>query len=220
MKSIIFLLLLFIIPLTISAQDDDNGIWWNKMKTDYKVGYIKGWIDGADRVNQRMLRSDLWRWRWMKGRIYITGERMTFIDSMLVDRIQDSLAIEQRYIDNERDFGIIHNRIIGEILVGLDEFYSVEENQFLPFTLVIEIVKLELDGVDEEYIERMRQSFIKSWQNFNDGETGRLEKKKRVDETRGIAKISGMLNFINNTELFPVPQTEFVGQSEVDSVEE
>ena len=170
MNSIIFIFLLFVISPTISDQDEDNGIWWNKMKTDYKIGYIKGWIDGADRVNQRMLRSDLWRWRWMKDaglRIYIIKGNMTFVDSGIVNMIQDSLSIEQRYLDNERDFGIIHNRIIGEILVSLDRFYSVEENQPLPFTLVIEIVKLELDGVNKEYIERMRQSFIKSWKNLN-----------------------------------------------------
>ena len=162
-------LLLFFTPQTLLAQDENNGIWWIELPNRIQIGYVRGWIDGAGSVNQENRQEDIHQWRIFKERglkINKLEGQMTFFDSLIVMQLEDSLTIEQRYIYNEKNYGIIHGKTVFEIWSGLDRFYSNDENLSLSFTTAIKLLKMELEGVSKEYIEMLRKGYLEDHADF------------------------------------------------------
>lgn len=154
---IIILLLLLGSEVLADEQEIHDGYWWKNKTESFKLGYVvgftEGWIEMLDEWKIEI--------RW---------------DLMYAKNLQDTVAHQSDLESLSRHYGWVYGVKFGDMVDGLDHFYSDYRNRNIKFCRALEIVCNEIKGESPERIELLtrRERLMAQMNNAS------MEEQKRL----------------------------------------
>jgi len=123
-----------------------SGEWWNSLTQAAKVEYVHGYFDGSFSVIGSL-----------DAVLAVAGEKYGK-DAKELELLK--WAIEHV----SQSFSLPSGIIVGRLVEGVDNFYSVDKNKEVSISAAVFIVYMELRGESKEEIERTKEF----WRNQKD----------------------------------------------------
>lgn len=136
-RLLIYLSLLIMISLCLvssySFAEPQNGVWWKKAPTSFKVGYIAGYFAGRNEESRK----------WAP----IAEDMSEQIKEEEKDRYKEMIKPMKR----EEEY--LSNMSFGAFAEKVDSFYSDNDNLVIPVLQAFSMVRREMGGEDKNLLE-------------------------------------------------------------------